>query len=387
VPRLLVSHPSINSIDMFIHQNRLEHLLTPAQYFSPQQHQLELERLFLPSWHLLATKAEMPNDGDFITLDLFGRPLLLRNFEGDIRAFLNVCAHRHCLLTHRPRGNDSRFRCQYHGWEYNKEGRAARIPDARCFRPWDRENARLKTYRTETCGELIFVCLQDDGPSLAEYLGPYHSYCAENYTAPFRHYWTWDSHYDSNWKILIENSLETYHVPYLHRKTFRNSPAEEKCEHELSERYTWFKMRDDSAAVRFQGWYVRQLGMPSTCHYAQHHLHPHMTLASMDAYHAVQVVFPTSATTCHHKLWLFTARGDNPGPVRRALGTLLAPVITVIARQVIIEDKAIYSDVQRGLDASTFRGALGIREERVYVFQKYVLDRCGLSILERAAGG
>jgi choline monooxygenase len=59
---------------MFIHQNRLEHLLTPVQYFSAEQHQLEMEPLLLPSWHLLATTADLPKDGDFVTLDLFGRP-------------------------------------------------------------------------------------------------------------------------------------------------------------------------------------------------------------------------------------------------------------------------------------------------------------------------
>src|SRR5262249_17105260 len=209
---------------MFINEHRLEHLLTPKQYFAPEQHKLELEKLFLPSWHLLASKADLPKNGDFLTAELFGQPIILRNFDGEYRAFINVCAHRHCLLTHVARGNNQRFVCQYHGWEYNKEGRTGRIPDARCFRPWDRENAQLKTIRTEVCGDLIFVSLDKEGLSLADHLGPYYSRFTHAFASPYRHAWTWDAACPANWKIFIENSLESYHVPSVHSKSFGRLP-------------------------------------------------------------------------------------------------------------------------------------------------------------------
>jgi hypothetical protein len=53
-------------------------------------------------------------------------------------------------------------------------------------------------------------------------------------------------------------------------------------------------------------------------------------------------------------------------------------VVTAVTRQIVLEDRAIYPDVQRGLEASRSRGVIGTREERVYVFQRYVRDRCGL---------
>jgi choline monooxygenase len=369
---------------MFVHKTRLEHLLTPAHYFSPQQHQLELERLFWPSWHVLATRADLPNDGDFITLELFGRPLLLRNFEGDIRAFVNVCAHRHCLLSHVPRGNDPRFRCQYHGWEYGKDGRPVRIPDARCFRPWDRENAQLKTLRTETCGELVFVCLDDAAPGLAEYLGPYHSYCAENFTPSFRQCRIWDQCYDSNWKVVVENWLESYHVPCLHQKTYRTWVAEEKCEHELSERFSCLKAQEDAPQVRFLSWYTRRLGMAPALHYTHLHLHPNTTIVVLDGIRAVECAWPTSPTTCWHKMWLFTLRGHKPDWLG-LLGGLIAPAVSWFIGKVLSEDAPIYADVQRGLQASAFRGVIGAREERVYAFQQYVLARCGVAGLAGVA--
>jgi phenylpropionate dioxygenase-like ring-hydroxylating dioxygenase large terminal subunit len=364
---------------MFIHQSCLEYLLAPEQYFSAAQHRLELEQLFLPGWHLLATQADLPKDGDFVTLDLFDHPLLLRNCHGEFRAFLNVCAHRHCRLTHVARGNSPRLRCQYHGWEYTKEGRAGRIPDARCFRPFDRENSRLKAFRTETCGQLIFVCLQEDAPSLSEYLGPYRSYCEQSFASPFRQAWSYDGCYDANWKIVIENSLESYHVPCLHPTTIGEIPPEQNCEHELTERYTRLKTPESSRVSQLLGWYLRSVKVPLTLNYMHHHLHPDMIFSSEDVFHMVQVVVPTSPTTCQHRAWLFTARGENPGWTRELLGQLIAFMVTHIARRILLEDKPIFADVQRGIEASPFRGVIGTREERVFVFQKYVLDRCGLS--------
>ena len=332
---------------MFINRHRLAHLLPPSHYFSLEQHELELERLFSPSWHLLATRAELASDGDFLTLELFGRPLLLRNFQGEIRAFLNVCAHRHCLLTHVRRGRDSRFRCQYHGWEYNKEGRTGRIPDAGCFRPFDRASAHLKTFPTETCGDLIFVCLDDCAQSLKDHLGPYHAYCAGSFAGAFRQAWTFEAQYECNWKVVIENSLESYHVPCLHQKTLGNYPVEEKCEHELTDRFTWFRTPETSRAGRFLASLMRRWGVPVTRSYEHHHLHPHMTFAAMDVFRLLQVVFPISPTSCRHKAWLFTARGLQPGLLRELSGWALARLVRTFARRIVLEDIPIYADVQR----------------------------------------
>src|SRR5918995_701064 len=85
-----------------------------------------------------SARSELANPGDFLTFDLLETPILLRNFDGELRALLNVCPHRHSKLTEKPRGNTEKLRCQYHGWEYNAEGGTGKIPDAKAFRPWDR---------------------------------------------------------------------------------------------------------------------------------------------------------------------------------------------------------------------------------------------------------
>ena len=134
---------------MFVHQHVLRYLLRPEHYCTQRQHDLELEQLFLPAWHFIAAKSELPKDGVFLTLELFGRPLLLRNSGGRFLAFENICSHRHCLLTDAAAGHQPKLRCQYHDWEFDDDGRTAKIPEAKCFRPWDRDNSQLTTFRVD----------------------------------------------------------------------------------------------------------------------------------------------------------------------------------------------------------------------------------------------
>jgi phenylpropionate dioxygenase-like ring-hydroxylating dioxygenase large terminal subunit len=363
---------------LFIHQNQLRHLLAPAHYKDERHHQIEIERLFLPAWHVVATTAELRRPGDFLTTEVLGRPLLLRNCDGEVCAYLNSCAHRSCMLTSKPRGHDPRFRCQYHGWEYDRQGHTGKIPDARCFRPFDRENACLHCYRTETCGELVFVCLDDQGPSLSDFLGPYHAAARDGFAAPFRFIWSYDATYHCNWKVPIENSLESYHIPCLHAKTFGDFPPEEQCEHDLQQNWTTFRTAEpDQLATRIQRWFVRRLGRNPKGIYTQHHTHPHIGFASLDVFHLVQIFLPTSPTTCRHLVWVYSLHGSGRwNPWRALLARLLRLAVKTIARQIVLEDRAIYADVQRGLEASVHPGVIGTREERVFVFQDYVLRNC-----------
>src|SRR4051812_6926884 len=108
---------------MFLNSHRLPHLLSPDCYRSPEFYAREVKMALRGAWHVVCSQDDLPRSGDFLTCDLLGVPVQLRNFEGEIRALSNVCAHRHCLISSFERGNSPRMTCQYHGWEYDESGR------------------------------------------------------------------------------------------------------------------------------------------------------------------------------------------------------------------------------------------------------------------------
>jgi phenylpropionate dioxygenase-like ring-hydroxylating dioxygenase large terminal subunit len=339
-----------------------------------------MERLFLPAWHFAGTTADLPRPGDFLTLEVLGHPVLVRNIDGEIHAFLNACAHRHCLLTHERQGHTAQLRCQYHGWEYTREGRTAQIPDAGCFRPFDRENARLKKFRTATCGQLVFVSLADEGQGLEEYLGDFYPTLTESFAPPFRLGWQWQVDFPANWKVPVENTLEMYHLPCLHRKTFGKYTTEENCTHVLAERSSTLQTHEYYPWVSgILAWMIRRLGGTPTHAYTHHHVHPNFVFIGMDVFRLAEAFVPTSPTTTSQRVWLYTLRGPRKGPLARAVGRLLRWLVVKTTRAILQEDLPIFADVQRGLQASPHRGVLGTIEERVHCFQEYVLRTCGES--------
>lgn len=360
---------------MFIHKHHLRHLLRPEHYTSETQYRAELRHLFLPAWHPVAAVSDLAKPGDFLTFDLLETPILVRNFNGELRAFLNVCPHRHSQLTDKPCGNTPQLRCQYHGWEFRADGHTARIPDAQAFRPWDRENSCLRRFAVDTCGDLVFVRLSDTGMSLADWLGPVRGVWAD-YGGAYRHAATWEKDFPCNWKVVLENSLESYHIPEVHPKTFKVYPPAENAWHELTDRFSSFKtIPPADFAGRGMTWIVRRLGAPVTSEYWHRVLHPHATGSSLDVFRMMQCVFPTGPATCRYRCIFFTLRGTRRGPVAWLLYRFLRWISTRIARQVFAEDASIYAGVQRGMEASPHPGVIGVREERIYAFQKYVLEK------------
>jgi phenylpropionate dioxygenase-like ring-hydroxylating dioxygenase large terminal subunit len=363
---------------VFVHQTQLEHILQPRDYFSPEQHEVELERLFRPAWYVVAAKAQLSRPGAFITLDLLGKPLIVRNFGGELKAFLNVCAHRHCKLTHQECGRSEQLRCQYHGWEYKADGYTAHIPEARIFRPMDRELARLQKIRLETCGDLVFVSLDDSAPTLAEFLGPAFERCQQWFGPLYRYSTHWTTAAAANWKVLTENSVESYHVPFIHPISFGVAPAEEICRHDLGERGSTFESDETLAWRRWgQSLLVRSMGLPVTNVYTHYLAYPSLQFVHTDVVSLVIMVVPTSPATCEQRVWVFPAQGLRRNPWAALVRAIMRRVAAFETRRVLREDAAILGDVQQGLESSPHRGVIGTREERVFAFQQYVARTCG----------
>ena len=374
--------PAIVPNDMFLHQHSLRHLLRPEHYCSQQHFDREIADLFRPTCQFVAAKSELARDGDFLTLTLFDRPLLIRNSGGRFLAYENICSHRHCLLTEQSTGHQPALRCQYHGWEYDDEGRTARIPDARCFRPWDRENSRLTMFPVESCGDLLFIPLAPPACSLRDWLHPFFDETEAAFTAPFwklAHVWDYDC--DCNWKIPAENTLESYHVPALHQKFFGDFlPEEQLSEHQLDSRFTSLTYSASSRLERRQAQLNRWLGGSPINEYRHRHIHPNTVLVSTYTINYALMYVPTSPTTVRIRVRMFAIRGTRRGPIAAGVSWLAWRIAKSRTLQVHNEDRGIYSAQQRGLERSHHPGVIGSREERIFAFQQYVLGSLGIPL-------
>jgi len=364
---------------MFVHQHQLEYQLEAKHYFAEEHHQREMEQLFLPGWHLIGSKSDAVASGDFFTFDLLGQPVLVRNFDGDYHAFLNVCSHRHSKLTSERRGYQKHLRCQYHGWEYAVDGYTRHIPDARCFRPFDRETAQLVKFRVEPCGELLFVTLSDEAPSLQEYLGEEFAHIEQRFQAPYGLNWTWEEEFDFNWKLPLENTLESYHIPHLHPQSFGGLyPTENATSHVMGQHYSTlhYDVTEDRKATFWQRLTMKVLKGECTDKYRHVLLYPNHVLVESDVFAYLQTYLPVSRNRMKTVLRMYTYRGESRSPQAYLLSRMTAGNLKKMTKAVLDEDMLVCVDQQRGLESSRHRGCIGTREERVYAFQRYIRERC-----------
>lgn len=364
---------------MFVHDTHLPQRLEPRHYASAEHLQRELESLFLGAWHCVGSATDLPHDGDYFTTDLLGRPILVWHKDGAFRAFLNVCPHRFSLLTERNRGCFARtLKCRYHGWEFGLDGQTCRIPDARSFRPLEKGEIGLTPFRVETTGQLIWVNLDDSAPPLADWLGrELYDTCGAWFSANHRQTVEVDYALDCDWKVVVENVLEAYHVESVHPKTFGGFPDPGRCRHEFYGE--WDRFTDDYSSIgrlwqeRFLSWLARA----PTDRVWKHVLrYPHVVLGQMGLYTWVQMVLPVSPQRCRSISRLFHYPGPPGGLRTRLCHSIQKTAGSRFMRRVLAEDAAVYPGIQRGLAAAIQPkgGLISIREERIFAFQEKILQ-------------
>ena len=102
-----------------------------SSYTDPDQWQREMDQIFKSQPILVGISQEIPEAGDFKTLNMLGIPLLLtRQKDGSAKVLLNVCTHRGMQLMAEPCGNQKLFSCPYHGWTFKADGSLRAVADA-----------------------------------------------------------------------------------------------------------------------------------------------------------------------------------------------------------------------------------------------------------------
>ncbi|HEY5739234.1 MAG TPA: aromatic ring-hydroxylating dioxygenase subunit alpha [Gammaproteobacteria bacterium] len=205
--------------------------LPGAFYTDDEWLQVEREQLFARDWFCVGRIEEVAEPGDYFAFDFIGEPLLIvHGRDGVIRALSNVCRHRGTVIAD-GRGNTRKFMCPYHHWAYDTAGQLLNAPHMDSHEAFDIKRCSLPELRCEFWQGFIFVNLNPAAPSLVAQLGTLTDVIGNYHLEQMSMRYTADEVWPINWKCLLENFMEGYHLTPLHKDTLHKVNPSRLCEH------------------------------------------------------------------------------------------------------------------------------------------------------------
>ncbi|MDN5895365.1 MAG: aromatic ring-hydroxylating dioxygenase subunit alpha, partial [Nocardioides sp.] len=180
-------------------------------YTDPDVYAADLDLVFGQQWFLACTEAEVREPGDFVTIDIGHRSIIvIRDDDERINAFHNVCRHRGARVLTEPSGFVGNLRCRYHSWTYSPDGRLLHAPglpegtDPACL--------GLRQVAVRAVDGLVFLCLAVDAPAdIDDFAARASDYLAPHGLADAKVAAQVDLVEEANWKLVMENNRECYH--------------------------------------------------------------------------------------------------------------------------------------------------------------------------------
>ncbi len=329
--------------------------LPPACYTDPAFFAAERERLFLREWLPVGREEDVPAPGDYVCTDRFGEPLVVvRDAEGVLHALSRVCRHRGMPVVE-GRGRRRSFQCPYHLWTYGLDGRLLGAPEMERAAGFDRDACRLPSLRLECWEGWIFVNFDPGAAPLGAALEPLRRRLAPWRLGAMRTAATLA--YDSpwNWKVMVENFLESYHHVGPHRDTLQPLfPAAGTFAEDVEGPYAVLQNPAQEAGAPplvVCGVFPLHLFAPGPDQCVAYEL-------DVDAHDHFRLDI---------RLLLPEEHAGDPGPVEA-----LRDFVDLIHRQ----DVEVCRGVQRGLASPRAQqGRLSHLEKAIWQFDRWVLDR------------
>jgi choline monooxygenase len=366
--------------------------LLPEAYRSEEYFEDEREQVFAKGWVPLACRAEVNEPGQVVVRQLAGRSVLITmNAAGEYRGFLNVCRHRGSqLITEDCKLKAGRFRCPYHAWAYDLDGACIGTPlfegsgipedmqaafDMAEVKAFDRADYPLFSVKVETWGPLIMASLDPDVMPLSVWLGDLSErlggYALQDWEVQAR------KNYDigANWKLIAENFMEYYHLPWVHPELAKVSRIQDHYRYQGPGMYTGM------TTTPISGDNPAWMALPPHSGVSGKNLNagrfmllfPTATLSVLPNHCFVMLMEPMAAGRTLERTFILT-HPDTMAPegAEEALASLLG-----FWDHVNVEDIEIVESVQRGLSTPEYQGGrMCYRfEEPVHRFQNMAVDR------------
>lgn len=199
---------------------QLEHATAlPARFYcEPSTAALDRSGVFDRGWQLIAHVCQLADAGDHVIADFAGLPVIaVRGADGEIRVFHNVCRHRAGPIASCDGSKACSLRCRYHGWNYGLDGVLRSAPEMGRAPDFRAEDVRLPQLSVRVWQGLVFavpgksvIPFDELVQGIDERLGP------DRGLAGFGHHQRVVYDLACNWKVYVDNYLESYHVPHIH---------------------------------------------------------------------------------------------------------------------------------------------------------------------------
>jgi phenylpropionate dioxygenase-like ring-hydroxylating dioxygenase large terminal subunit len=352
--------------------------------------QAEKEQVFAASWQVICHLNDIPNPGDYHTLDFLGEPLVaVRGRDSGVKTFFNVCRHRAARLVDGGSGHcPGRIVCPYHAWTYDLDGALAAVPHREEFADFPLEQFGLKSVESEIYQGFIFVRLQPGTPSVAGMLAPYAQELAQyrfaeleplgRVTMRIRHV---------NWKNVADNYSDAMHIPVAHPGLSRLFGQTYGIEAQLWVDKMWGHLRDTPSSQLSERMYQRVL--PRSPHLAEDRqrlwtyfkLWPNVAFDIYPDQVDFMQMIPLSPTETLIREIAY-AHPDDRREMRAA-----RYLNWRINRRVSLEDKTLIERVQAGMGSRSYSpGPLGHNEVSLRSFARRMREVIPESSLEQSPG-
>ena len=340
-------------------------------YVSPEFAEAEQRHIFAQDWLCAGRADALKEPGDYLTMEIAGEPvIILRDRDGALRGMSNVCRHRMSTLLE-GRGRVRAIVCPYHAWTYNLDGSLRGAPAMTLNETFCKDQVRLPAIRVADWHGWIMVTLNPDAPDVHARLRDVEALVGHldmgSYAETFREEFRWAT----NWKVLAENFMESYHLPACHAGTIGGS-----CDLALME------CPEGTEAFNYH-WIVKNDTVPLAL------AHPSNTRLQGDERRITWLlaIYPALLITLTPGyFWYLALTPDGPGHVKVLFGggmsaewmadpdaTAHLAAVKALLDEVQVEDKGCTEKVYRGLLARmSVPGPLSHLERPNFEFAQYI---------------
>ncbi len=245
--------------------------LEPRLYTDPAVLEAEQELIFERTWQLAGHIGSLPRPGSYVTSRAGNQPVLVvRDEQGQLRAYRNVCRHRASRLLSGSGQCKAAIRCRYHGWTYRLDGSLIGVPEGMAFgEKLDKSRLGLMPVRLEEMCGLIFVNLDPDAVPLADLVGDLPQRLAPYRIESLQPFAPGEGTQPANWKAVVDNYIEGYHIPIAHPGLMRMLDYKH-YDVEVHEHWVWFdaplrsKPSSNWLERAYAQWVTPMPGLPDT---------------------------------------------------------------------------------------------------------------------------